>query len=193
MKAGTKKLQKGEKGYLAYHKKISVIKTLILFLLPLSILAIGWWSTGSRENLLTIVAVLGCLPACRSAANLVALLRCKGISEEDHQKIAPHVKECEAFEELSFTSYEKTWQIRHMAFCGNDLIGYTDQEKCDPKACEKHLHQLFVRNQMGSVNIRIFTDLSRYVNRLEELQKKETEKDGDMTARVRSLLLAVSL
>lgn len=193
MKAGTKQLRKGEKGYLAYHKKTSVLKTAVLFLLPLAILALGWWSTGSRENLLTIVAVLGCLPACRSAANLAALLRCKGISEADHQKIAPHVKDCEAFEELSFTSSEKIWQIRHMAFAGNNLIGYTDQEKCDPKACEKHLHQLFSQNQMGSVNIKIFTDLPRYVNRLDELSKKETEKDGELAARVSSLLLAVSL
>ena len=80
-----------------------------------------------------------------------------------------------------------------MAFAGNDLIGYTDQEKCDPKACEKHLHQLFSQNQMGGVNIRIFTDLPRYVNRLDEIQKKETEKDSDLSAQVSSLLTAVSL
>lgn len=172
---------------------MSALKTLILFLMPLAVFAMGWWSTGKRENLLTIVAILGCLPACRSAANLVALLRCKGISEADYRKILPHVNGCKAFTELAFTSYEKTWQIRHMAFAGNDLIGYTDQEKCDPKACEKHLHQLFSQNQMGGVNIRIFTDLPRYVNRLDEIQKKETEKDSDLSAQVSSLLTAVSL
>ncbi len=172
---------------------MSALKTLILFLMPLAVFAMGWWSTGKRENLLTIVAILGCLPACRSAANLVALLRCKGISEADYRKILPHVNDCTAFAELAFTSYEKTWQIRHMAFAGNDLIGYTDQEKCDPKACEKHLHQLFSQNQMGGVNIRIFTDLPRYVNRLDEIQKKETEKDSDLSAQVSSLLTAVSL
>lgn len=193
MKAGKKKLQKGEKGYLAWNQKMSALKTLILFLMPLAVFAMGWWSTGKRENLLTIVAILGCLPACRSAANLVALLRCKEISEEDYRKILPHVNGCTAFTELAFTSYEKTWQIRHMAFAGNDLIGYTDQEKCDPKACEKHLHQLFSQNQMGGVNIRIFTDLPRYVNRLDEIQKKETEKDSDLSAQVSSLLTAVSL
>lgn len=172
---------------------MSALKTLILFLMPLAVFAMGWWSTGKRENLLTIVAILGCLPACRSAANLVALLRCKGISEADYRKILPHVNDCTAFAELAFTSYEKTWQIRHMAFAGNELIGYTDQEKCDPKACEKHLHQLFSQNQMGGVNIRIFTDLPRYVNRLDEIQKKETEKDSDLSAQVSSLLTAVSL
>lgn len=172
---------------------MSALKTLILFLMPLAVFAMGWWSTGKRENLLTIVAILGCLPACRSAANLVALLRCKGISEADYRKILPHVNGCMAFTELAFTSYEKTWQIRHMAFAGNDLIGYTDQEKCDPKACEKHLHQLFSQNQMGGVNIRIFTDLPRYVNRLDEIQKKETEKDSGLSAQVSSLLMAVSL
>lgn len=193
MKAGTKQLKKGEKGYLAHHKKTAVTKTVILFLLPLAILALGWWSTGTRENLLTVVAVLGCLPACRSAANLVVLLGCKGISEADHQKIAPHVKNCEAFEELAFTSYEKTWQIRHMAFCGNDLIGYTDQEKCDPKACERHLSQLLSKDQIGGVNVKIFTDLPRYVNRIDELSRKETQTDSQLAAQVRSLLLAVSL
>ena len=37
---------------------------------------------------------------------------------------------------------------------------------------------------MGGVNIRIFTDLPRYVNRLDEIQKKETEKDSDLSAQM---------
>ena len=80
-----------------------------------------------------------------------------------------------------------------MAFCGNDLIGYTDQEKCDPKACERHLSQLLSKDQIGGVNVKIFTDLPRYVNRIDELSRKETQTDSRLAAQVRSLLLAVSL
>lgn len=83
-----KNQNKGQKGYLAWNKKMSICKTLVLFAISFAVYAMGIWSTGSNQNLLTIVAVLGCLPACRSAANLIALLRCHEISESDYRKIS---------------------------------------------------------------------------------------------------------
>ena len=71
-----KNQNKGQKGYLAWNKKMSICKTLVLFAISFAVYAMGIWSTGSNQNLLTIVAVLGCLPACRSAANLIAPSAC---------------------------------------------------------------------------------------------------------------------
>ena len=95
-----KNQNKGQKGYLAWNKKMSICKTLVLFAISFAVYAMGIWSTGSNQNLLTIVAVLGCLPACRSAANLIALLRCHEISESDYRKISAKIRTAESLTDL---------------------------------------------------------------------------------------------
>lgn len=179
MKANKKK--KGEKGYLDYQKRVTVIRTAVLFLLSLAIFFIGFFSTGKKENLLTIVAVLGCLPASRSAVNMIMVLRYHGICEGDYEKIRPHAGRCSTLSDLVFTSYEKNFEIHHMAFKGNSLIGYTANEGCDAKACEKHLHGMCAQNSLSDVEIKIFRDLPKYLNRLDQLQDLpdyEVEEEG---------------
>lgn len=165
-----KKITKGQKGYLEYQKKATIIRTIILFALSLAIFLTGLISTGQKENLLTIVAVLGCLPASRSAVNMIMVLRYHGIGEADFSKIQPHVGACASLCDLVFTSYEKNYEIHHMAYKGNSLIGYTANPDCDARKCEKHLHDLCVQNRLGDVDIRIFKELPKYINRLEQLQ-----------------------
>ena len=166
-----KNQNKGQKGYLAWNKKMSICKTLVLFAISFAVYAMGIWSTGSNQNLLTIVAVLGCLPACRSAANLIALLRCHEISESDYRKISAKIRTAESLTDLEFTSYERTYQVQHMALSGVELIGYMADPFADIKGCEKHLEGMFMRNQLSEVHIRIFKELPKYLNRLDELEK----------------------
>ena len=165
-----KNQNKGQKGYLAWNKKMSICKTLVLFAISFAVYAMGIWSTGSNQNLLTIVAVLGCLPACRSAANLIALLRCHEISESDYRKISAKIRTAESLTDLEFTSYERTYQVQHMALSGVELIGYMADPFADIKGCEKHLEGMFMRNQLSEVHIRIFNELPKFLNRLDELE-----------------------
>ena len=52
---------KGTSGYLRTQKNYEILRTVLYFAISLSLFIAGWVTTGSRENLLTIVAVLGCL------------------------------------------------------------------------------------------------------------------------------------
>lgn len=200
MKSDKKK--KGEKGYLAWQKKYTALRTAVLFLLCLAIYLTGYISTGTNKNLLTIVAVLGCLPACRSAVNMIIILKYHGVSDADYQKIATHTGDCRSLSDLVFTSYEKNFEIHHMAFKGNSLTGYTANPACDAKACEKHLHSMCAQNRLGDVEIKIFRELPKYLNRLDQMQALpdyETENPEEGGAPVPkadlvcALLRAVSL
>lgn len=164
------KKAKGEKGYLEAQKKATIFRTAVLFGLSLAVFLTGLLSTGHKENLLTVVAVLGCLPASRSAVNMIMVLRYHGINDRDYQEILPHIGGCSALADLVFTSYEKNFEIHHMAFRGNCLIGYTADKSCDTKACAKHLHSMCAQNNLSEVEVRIFGDLSKYLNRLDQLQ-----------------------
>ena len=61
---------RGIRGYLRTQKIYEILRTVLYFAISLSLFIAGWVSTGSRENLLTIVAVLGCLPACKSLVEM---------------------------------------------------------------------------------------------------------------------------
>lgn len=167
----TTKEVKNTYGYLRTQRVYELAKALLLFALAAGIYALGYISTKSNKNLLTIVAVLGCLPASRSAVNMIMVLRFKGIKDADFAKIRPHVGGCASLCDMVFTSYERNYEIHHMAFKGNSLIGFTANPDCDAKGCEKHLHALCVQNNLADVDIRIFKELPKYINRLDQMQE----------------------
>ena len=72
---------KGQYGYLKRQMKRELIKTFILFGISLSLYFAGRITTGTNKNLLTIVAVLGFLPASQFAVRSIMFMRAKGCSE----------------------------------------------------------------------------------------------------------------
>ena len=73
---------KGNFGYLRAKRLTVLIRTVIFFAISLALFAAGYITTGKKENLLTIVAVLGCLPACKSMVNTIMLFRASGCSSQ---------------------------------------------------------------------------------------------------------------
>ena len=171
-----KKIQKGSYGYISYQKKMSVVRTVLFFALSLAIYGIGIYSTGSNKNLLTIVAVLGCLPACKSAVNAIMFLRAEGCSQAAHEKISVFDDKLTGFYDMYFTSYKKNFPLSHMVLKGNVICAYAESSKCDCRAGEKHLEQMLLQDGYKHMTIKIFDSLDKYIDRLGQLQKLETEE-----------------
>ena len=74
---------KGMRDYLKTQKNYEIARTILYFAISLTLFVAGWIATGKRENLLTVVAVLGCLPACKSMVDMIMFLKHKGCSPED--------------------------------------------------------------------------------------------------------------
>ena len=185
------RIKKGEYGYVAGQKKWVSVKTAVLFLLSLAIYLSGYITTGSNKNLLTIVAVLGCLPAGKSAVNMIMFLRARGCDGALHEKIAAHAGDLPALYDCVLTTYENTFEVPHMVFKGNSLIGIAVASGFKTAECEKHLRNMCTQNGIRDVNIRIFTDVSRYLQRLDQLQ--ELNASDDQTEAVLSLIRAISI
>lgn len=185
------RIKKGQYGYIKSQRKIEIIKTVSLFLLSLAIYLGGYWTTGTNKNLLTIVAVLGCLPASKCAVNMIMFFRAKGCSEELHRKIEPHTGGLPCLYDSVLTSYEATFEIPHLVFKGNNLIGIAVNPKCKTAACEKHLQSMCSQNNIKDVNIKIFQDIPKYLNRLDQLGNLYCE--DTQTEAVLSLVKAISI
>lgn len=178
-----KKVQKGCYGYISYQKKMSAVRTVLFFALSLAIYGIGIYSTGSNKNLLTIIAVLGCLPACKSAVNAIMFFRAEGCSQAAYEKISAAYEKTASggdkltgFYDMYFTSYKKNFPLSHMVLKGNVICGYTESSKCDCRAGEKHLEQMLQQDGYKHMTIKIFDNLDKYIDRLGQLSKLETEE-----------------
>lgn len=186
-----KKVLKGDYGYLAYQKKVSIIRTVLFFALSLSIYGIGILSTGSNKNLLTVVAVLGCLPACKSAVNAIMFFRATGCSQAAWEKISAYDEKLTGFYDMYFTSYQHNFPISHIVCKGNVICAYTENAKCDCNAGEKHLEQMLQQDGIKNKTVKIFDNLDKYMDRLGQLCDLDVEdkNKGDVIR----LFLSISL
>ncbi len=187
-----KRVQKGCYGYLAYQKKASLIRTILFFALSMAIYVMGIVSTGSNKNLLTIVAVLGCLPACKSAVNTIMFIRASGCGEAAREKISAYDNRLTGFYDMYFTSYKKNFPVSHMVLKGNVICAYTESEKCDCNAGEKHLEQMLAQGGYKHMTIKIFNNLEKYLDRLIQLEKLDAEEHRNR-AEIIQTLYSISL
>lgn len=175
---------KGCKNYLDTQKKYEIIRTIIYFGISLSLLAAGWITTGERTNLLTIVAILGCLPASKSLVGAIMFCRSKSLSSEDADKIEKNTEGLTCLYDLIFTTREKTYPVLHMVVCGNTIVGYMPADKdktktkklLDEKVCEDHLVTCLKVDNFKDVTVKIFRDVSKYTNRLVQIQELQTDE-----------------
>ena len=167
-----KHIYKGQVGYLNAQKKKEVIRTISFFAISLMVYGLGFWSTGTNKNLLSIVAILGMLPASKSAVTMIMYLKTKSTPEEVFQTITPYVGNLLAIYEMVFTSYDNTFPIDCIVLDDNHLIGYTSRENGNMNAAEKHLSTMLSQNGFVQYNVKIFNDYHKFINRLQQLNQK---------------------
>lgn len=151
----------------------------------------GYLTTGSNLNLLTVVAMLGMLPASKSAVDMILFFKTHGCPEETYQKIEPHAKGLPTAYELYLTSYSKNFPLDAVTVKNNTIVGLTLDGKCDCAAANVHILEIMKKNALKP-SVKIFTDISKYCRRLDELKSCETEKK-ERDLEILELLKAVSI
>lgn len=164
---------KGQFGYPAYERKIVILRTVLYFLLSLAVFLLGYFSTGKKENLLTIVAVLGLLPSSKSLVSVIMYLRIPAFSETLYQEISSRAGDVPAIYSMYLTSYRLNFPVNCFAVRGNSLIGCTEFKNCDTSACEEHIRDMLKQNSIKNVTVKLFHDPKKFMNRLEQLQELE--------------------
>lgn len=169
-------VKKGCFGYIRNHKAVTVLRTLLFVAVSIGLYVMGYVTTGSNRNLLTIVAVLGCLPACKSMVNFILFLRADGCSDELHSKLCGYDEKLTVFYDMYFTSYQKNFSISHMVLKGNVLCGITENPKCDCNAAEEHLEQMLKQEGINNMTVKIFSQIDKYIDRLSQIANLETDE-----------------
>ena len=186
-------IPKGTYEYIKKKKVREIVKTILMFGISLAIYLAGYLTVHSNKNLLTIVAVLGCLPASKSAVSMIMFLRAKGCSEELKKKLDAQKITLSQRYDLYLTSYQKNFQISHVVMKNKNLIGITESEKFDENACYEHLKDMFSKNGFKDITVKIFSDSDKYLERLNTLQHSEMEEKEHLQEEVLHLMENLSL
>lgn len=182
---------RGTRRYLATQKKYEIFRTIIYFAISLTLFLAGWIATGNRMNLLTVAAILGCLPASKSAVEMIMFLRFQGCSEEHCREIEAHSGDLTCLYDMVFTSYEKNYVVAHMAVKGNTICGYTQDAQFQEQDFYRHIDSILKNDHFSDVNVKIFKDLKKYTERLEQMKLLSAE--DKITTSITATLKSVAL
>ncbi len=186
-------MSKGCYGYLARQKKKEILKTILFFALSLSLFAIGYLTTGTKKNLLTIVAMLGFLPASKSMVSMIMYLKAGGCSESCYQRLQEmQLSGMHILYDLYLTSYRSNFQISAMAVRNQTICGYTEDANCDLSAGEKHLTEILRQNGYQGLTVKLYQSADSFMDRLAQLGAMP-EKGEEKEAAIREIIKDISL
>lgn len=185
---------KGAYGYLARQKKRIILITAIEFAIVLIIFLTGILLSHTNKNFFTLIAVLGCLPACKSLVSLIMYCRAKGCSETLYRSVSALRLTMPQHFDLYLTGYSHNFQISHLVIRAHCIAGITESTGFDEKAFQSHLTPILKKNGFSDLTIRVYTDAAPYTGRLQELAGLTPSEGEDAQAeRILHLLDNISL
>lgn len=189
-------MKKGMAGYLNRQKYIELLKVLISFGLVAAIFLVGLYTTGTRKNLFTLVAILGCLPAARVLVGLITRFPYRSIPAAKAKDIKTKAPGITLIFDLVFTTYEKILPVDCIAIYNNTVCGYASSEKTDLEFTAKHLKKMLQDNGHPKVSVKLFHDYKAFLSRAEgmsDIAAIEKDDHSRKEERMVSTLLSISL
>lgn len=160
-------------GYIDSQKKYELIRTVLYFGISIALYVLGYVTTKTNANLLTVVAVLGCLPASKSLVSMIMFFRYHSCSEtifHSLSKASEHIQH--QLYDLVFTSEQATFVFSHCVCQNGSLVFFTERE-LDSAAFTKHLELYLSRAEIEGVEVLIHKDIDKYLEELASLTSQE--------------------
>lgn len=167
------KIKKGEAGYIHSQKKKRAGYTIFLFAVSMLVFVTGYLTTHTRNNVLTIVAVLGCLPAAKSAVGWIVLLPYHSIEETKLRELEVKSPLVLKAYDLVLTSREKIMPVDAIAVSGHLVCGYISHTKVPADYTEKYIRNILKDNHYEKMTVKIFSDYKAFLSRAEGMNNIE--------------------
>lgn len=168
------KSKKGLYGYFDAEKKRRILMTVIFYAVPICLLIAGMLLTDTRNNILTVVAMVCVIPAAMSTVGMIMMLMRKSIPKEEYEAIDPHIGSLTFAYELYLTSEKQNALVDCVVFCGNEVVGLVTDKKTDIKFAQNHLQKM-LRSAGYKVSVHMLGDVKHFTDRLDTLNEHAEE------------------
>ena len=190
------KIEKGTPGYIEYKKKVEIVRTLIYFGISAAIFILGYIQTKSKLNLMTVFAMLGCLPSSKALVGVIARFPYKSIPAIHGEEIQKRTKNLTVIYDLIITSREKIMPVECMVLSGNSIYGYTENDKVDLKYAATHIQGILNQNQFSDVSVKLLNNYTAFIARAEGLNSIaaiETNDTKELEEKMKFIILCISM
>ena len=165
---------KGGTGYVRSQRIKRAIVMLIMFAIPIGLYYTALIVTGTRKNILTIVAVVGLIPAARFAVSFIMIMLAKEADPQAVEVTEKYAGDLAHAYELTVTAYEGRVSMDAVVVCGNEVACCALHEKEasareSSQLMQKHITKILNSNGYFGSNVRVFTDLKHYEERIRVL------------------------
>ena len=181
------KITKGMPGYIKDQKKKRILITILLFGISIAVFLTGYLTTHTRNNLLTIVAILGCLPAARSAVGMIMLLPYRSFEEEKVREVETAAAGILSAYDMVLTSSEKVMPVDVLLISRHLICGYVSRTKVPPAEVEAYLTRILKESHYDKVKVKIFTDYDSFLKRAESFGETKQKSEGQPDRAVREM------
>lgn len=190
------KIKKGNAGYIESRKRQVILKTVLEFGIVIELLLLGIWQTGDRLNMLTVVAILGCLPASKALVELIMIMPHHSTEQNVADEIAGNTELLTTVYDLVFTSEKNIMPVDCLVISDNNICGYTSNAKTDTALTAKHIKQILNANKYTKISVKIFDNYKAFLSRAEGLNNIAAVEKADTKekeANIRQIILNISL
>ena len=188
--------KKGEAGYISSKKKRAILKTVLEFGIVIALLVLGIQQTGDRLNMLTLVAVLGCLPASKALVEVIMILPHHSMDESKAADIQAKTAMLTLVYDLVLTSEHHIMPIDVIAISNNMICAYSSSKKIDFVFATKHIKQMLGANHLKDVSVKIFDNYTAFLTRAEGMHNIAAVEKADTKAKeekIKKVLVNISL
>ncbi len=189
-------IEKGQPGYIKARKMKYLAGAVFEFAIVAGLVILGIVQTGSRLNLLTVIAVVGCLPASKMLVEFIAMAPHKSISPPLYREIREKAPMTTILCDLVVTGNEKAMPVEAFVISGHMVCGYASSGKTDEVALARYLKGLFAANHCEKITVKIFHDYKAFLSRAEGLNnmaKVGPSGTGGQEKKLRELILSTSM
>lgn len=158
---------KGSYRYLDIQRKYEIARMAIGYIIAFSLFLAGYLTTGTKKNLLTVVAVLGMLPASKALVSAIMFCRYKSFTDKIDTKGV-----LSAYD-MVFTSEKVNYHISHLCVGDGCIIGLSENDKFNENAFKDHVQAFLSAEKIGDMTIKVFTDKKAYMNRIASLSASD--------------------
>jgi len=189
-----KRVIKGNYGYIAYKRKIELVIAIIMYAISGAVFAAGYITTGSQKNIMTIVAVLGVLPASKRLVSVIMFFRAGMCSAALKQKIHGYEGRIRMLYDMYLTSEQNNFQLSNIVIKNKSVLALTETEKTNCKAGEAHIIDRLAADGIKNITVKIFSskEAEKYISRVEALTAMDDES-AELNDRIADVLVSISL
>ena len=169
------KKEKGMYGYIEYHKKMQLIKTIVMFLIVLLVYLTGILTTKTRENILTVVAIVGVLPSAKMLVSYIVLFKYKSPDKDKYDELNNISKGGVLLSDCVITSTDKRFYIEFAYVTDSCIYCFTESRTKDYKKIETSVEE-FIKKCGDYVSVNIIDNFENYKSRVSTAEIPENKR-----------------